>query len=712
MNRSSVIRSLTFGMQLLMLAGCSDGLMMFEKVFNKNLSADGDMYVPVPGDSATGYLSRKLANEEVATVSSLDALDSAITEQAQVNLVSLGLLAGDSETAVSVSQTALGVLEGGEKSKSALNPDTFEKIDLGSFKSSATTNLVDYTSDAVDWGGHTDTRFTIPALDRMPVRDQGLRGTCASFAGVGLIEAFVIQNSPSDLPYKEIDLSEQRFYYLSKPDIWGSGGSVSSQGSDSGSGFMSSNGQISGHPAPSDTGGSDYNLPLESSCPYVKTPGSNDLQIPLAAGCKTGGVIKVSQFTAWGGSLGTTNRIEHAQDIYREVRSNKAVIVYSKLSANWERNDGIITYKGAGSPGATGHAGGHAYLVVGVRKLSESEFPGEGGMCFIIRNSWGKGWGVNGLSCMTLTWFDQWRLAGTFPTVDQVQLVSDAKQKITIVNNSPSAASEPIDSTRQNQRGGTIRRRKGVVTISRLSGSSPLAVLFPWSSAGYGEAAMKEIDVGRLVASDMNYGTLVTENDQSYKIFYTASATQVVVRGILDGDAQQTHSLELARSGSALVLNVEGRGEVTVGEITEAVNPTDASAGQVVLCGKAYASVCDLNYVAESNELVIGLSELEAKREIPQPPYNWRTLAIAGYGFEISKPDSALTKFDIRLLNGSNASEPQRMKLDPTSGSISHKGKLVGNLASGSLCSGDHRDSCRVVRSDNKFEILPKVARN
>ena len=694
------------------LPGCSDGLMMFEKIFDKNLNADSDIYVAVPGNPASDHLSRKLSDKTVGTTSNLEALDSAITDQGRANLVSFGLVAADTESAVTVSDAALGVLEGGEKSKSALNPDAFEKISLDLFKTSATTNLTDYTSDTVSWGNYTDSSFTIAALDRMPVRDQGRRGTCASFAGVGLLEAFIIQNSPAALPFQEIDLSEQRFYYLSKPGAWGDGGSLSTQGSDSGSGFMTSNGQLNGYPGPSDTGGNEYNLPLEKSCPYNKSLGSNDLQTPLLDGCKTGGVVKVSQFTAWGGSLGTNTRIERAQSIYGEIRANKAVVVYSKLSSNWERNDGIVTYKGAGSPGSSDHATGHAYLVVGVRKLSESEFPGEGGMCFIIRNSWGKGWGVNGLSCMTLKWFNHWRFDGAMPTVDEVQLISDAKQKLTLVNTSPSAASEPVDSTRQNQRGGTIRRRKGVVTVSMLAGTSPLGMFFPWNPAGNTQAVMAEIDVGRLVAANMKYGTLVTENDHSYKIFYTASASQVVIRGIVDGDAQQTHSLELVRSGSALILNIEGRGDVTVGEIAESVNATDSSEALVLLCGNAYASICDLHYVAESNELVIGLSEIEAKREIPQPPYNWETLAIAGYGFQISKPDSALTKFDVRLLNGGNSSEPQRLKLSPTSGSISHKGKSVGNLASGSLCSGDHRDSCRVVSSGGKFEILQKSGGN
>jgi hypothetical protein len=169
----------------------------------------------------------------------------------------------------------------------------------------------------------------------MPVRDQGRRGTCAAFAGVGLIEALIIQQSGANLPFKELDLSEQRFYYLSKPESWSNGGSLSQQGSDSGTGFMSSSGEISDYPGPSDTGSSQYNITLESDCRYVPQPTSNDVQTPLPDGCKAKGVVRVSKFTAWGGARGSKNNVETAQQIYEELRKNKAVVVYTKLSSNW-----------------------------------------------------------------------------------------------------------------------------------------------------------------------------------------------------------------------------------------------------------------------------------------------------------------------------------------------------------------------------------------
>lgn len=576
----------------------------------------------------------------------------------------------------------------------------YQKLDLTYLKK---TKLIDtdYSNDTVNWGSFSDSSFTIPALDRMPVRDQGRRGTCASFAGIGLIEALIIQASSANLPFKEVDLSEQRFYFLSKPESWATGGSLSEQGSDSGTGFATSNGKLSGFPVPSDTSGSTYNIPLEVDCPYNKNTGANDLQTPLKDTCKSKGLVRVSKFTSYAGSQGTANPIQFAQSIYNELRSNKAVVVYTRLSSNWERNDGIITYADAGSPGGTGHADGHAYLVVGARKLDESKFPGEGGMCFIIRNSWGTGWGAKGLSCMTLKWFNNWRFDTEFPTVDEVQLVDGAKNLITISSNRPSNLPEPDPSTKGNRSGGRIAKRKGTVVLNFAPGGSP------WMPGQYTTDTMREVNLTTMTADDMKFGKLVVDNDQSYKMLYLATDSTLVIRGIMSGDATQSHNLELKRSGANVIATFDSKGDVVVGEFTE-VAGTDGSAAVAVICGEKFASICDLNYVQESNELVLGLSEIEAKRETPAPPYNWQSVQLAGYGIEMSRPEQAVSKFDVRLIQNNKKTNPQRMKLNPKSGDISHQGNIVGNLTQGSLCSGAFASACRVVMSNDKFDIFSK----
>jgi C1A family cysteine protease len=688
----------------LVTTSCGDAEILLERFLGKAPGIDRDEYVPVPGAPASNYLSKTFADDTVGVANQVAAMNVAIDDQAQLNLINAGLMLTENQTAIDVSAGAFDELKGAEKSKRSLDSQNYQKLDGAFFEKTALT-ATDYTKDTIDWGSYSDTSFTIPALDRMPVRDQGRRGTCAAFAGIGLIEALIIQANSASIPFKEIDLSEQRFYYLSKPESWANGGSASSQGSDTGTGFATSSGAIAKYPAPSDTNGSQFNIPLELDCPYNKQTGTNDLQTPLADRCKSKGLVRVKQFTSWAGSQGTANVVQRAQSIYNELRANKAVVVYTKLSGNWERNDGLITYAAAGSPGDTSHASGHAYLVVGARKLDEAKFPGEGGLCFIIRNSWGTGWGAKGLSCMTLKWFNYWRLDTQFPTVDSVEFISDASGVITVASQRPSGLPEPDPSTRSNHRGGRTARRRGSVVISFAPETSP------WSPQSFGSQALHDIDFSLMTADDMKFGKLVADNDQTYKMLYLATTDTLVVRGILAGDASQTHSLELKRSGSNIFHEVEGRGTVQVGEFNESTG-ADGSAATAILCGKKYASICDLHYEESSNELLIGLSEIESARQPSSGPYDWQGIQIAGYGLELSRPSGSLTTFDVRIGGGNKTTEsiPMRLKLNPKNGDIFHQGNHVGNLTELTLCSGRFRSACRVVSSGSNFDIFSKKA--
>jgi hypothetical protein len=223
----------------------------------------------------------------------------------------------------------------------------------------------------------------------------------------------------------------------------------------------------------------------------------------------------------------------------------------------------------------------------------------------------------------------------------------------------------------------------------------------------YTTDTMREVNLTAMTADDMKFGKLVVDNDQSYKMLYLATDSTLVIRGIMSGDATQSHNLELKRSGTNVIATFDRKGDVVVGEFTE-VAGSDGSAAVAVICGEKYASICDLNYVQESNELVLGLSEIEAKRETPAPPYNWQTVQLAGYGIEMSRPEQAVSKFDVRLIQNNKKTNPQRMKLNPKSGDISHQGNIVGNLTQGSLCSGAFSSTCRVVMSNDKFDIFSK----
>src|SRR5207248_2550538 len=136
------------------------------------------------------------------------------------------------------------------------------------------------------------------------------------------------------------------------------------------------------------------------------------IQIPQAATCLRGavkvtGVTQSYSVSVNGGPfVPHSNGVRSANDILNFLKKyDLPVPVGTTLSKNWMDNDGMITYAKSQEPGFGPHAGGHAYLVVGARKLDEAKYPNEGGLCFVIKNSWGTGWGQQGYSCMTLAWF-------------------------------------------------------------------------------------------------------------------------------------------------------------------------------------------------------------------------------------------------------------------------------------------------------------------
>ena len=53
--------------------------------------------------------------------------------------------------------------------------------------------------------------------------------------------------------------------------------------------------------------------------------------------------------------------------------------------------------------------GGTPTLIVGARKLDEAKFPNEAACALSLKTAGGKAGGVNGYSCMTLAWFNEYR---------------------------------------------------------------------------------------------------------------------------------------------------------------------------------------------------------------------------------------------------------------------------------------------------------------
>ncbi len=626
-------RFLTALTLLAFTTGCDEAGRFLNKLDNFNNAEQ--TYAAVPGVPAYDALDPVTGTPSVDVDAALEALN---VDAAEQSAALSGLSLADDAGPAEVSTGAAEVLTENQKAKKAFNSSLYPKEDVevpNAGGESASLTADEPVNDTVVWKTGQPDSFVISVLKRMPVRDQGARGTCASHAGIGQIEGLILSKN-ADLD--AINLSEQRFYFNSKPDNWATGGDKTKQGSNAGTGLASSsNFAWDEYKYPADWS-STFNIPLESDCPYNNKVGANDLQTPQPASCAAKGVARVTEYSAWQNNQ--AQELSTAQQIYDFlITKNYPVIASTKLSPNWEDNDGMITLKGSGGAPTTSHASGHAYLIVGARKLDPAKYPDEGGMCFIIRNSWGKGWGVDGLSCMTLAWFNAWRFKNSNPGLAlAVQLNTDLLAQVKneekeapadIVEPDPKTKKTDPVAVKEKEKAGSLANKRGTAHVANLLGGSDTTPL-------------------ALTASDMIVGELLAGNGQTYKILYRVDGETFVLRGLrrsLDDPAKvifkQTHDLQLAlRDNTKLVSNAGGRGDITFGTF-------DAAAKRVILCAKSYAAVCDLNYDQDSNELLAGLTEAEAKREDPSEPFDWQGFDIKGYAAEISLPGKFSNRVDI-----------------------------------------------------------------
>lgn len=657
----------------LVLQGCEE----LETLGNQGVKAlleEESNYSEIAGEDASSFLFKAYRDTSVDT--------STIIE-----LLKLNDLEDENETALTetdppeVSATAISTLNSIQKPISHFKPDDFF-LDDNSFFTRENLSLTDdsesFTDDSVSWT-RSENEFTVSSLDKMPAKDQGRRGTCASFAGIGQIEGYLIKT----YGLNSIDLSEQRFYYMSKPNHWSDGGDKAKAGSNSGTGFAKSKGyEYEGHTYPPDSP-EDYNIPLESSCPYNPKLGDNDLQTPQNNGCKTG-VARVEDFAAW--VYNWEDRPKYAQDIYDMIANDDIpVIVATRLSANWEKNDGIITLAEAGSVGDTGHASGHAYLVVGARKLDPTKYPNEGGMCFIIKNSWGKGWGLGGISCMTLAWFNEWRYPFGFPSIKSV--VIDTEQIEVSKENAnarPEEIEEPDESSKTEINNPNTKTNKVV-------------------RRGTGSVNLTELKL--LNTSEMELGFYLDDTDQFNKIFYKIDGEQIYIRGLLNDGKKATHELILIYSDEKLLYEKSQDVEVQVGSF-------ESDAKTLKLCSQEFSNICHFNYLEESNELTLGLTRAEFEKKSSLPPYNWKKISIRGYGLEFSKPRGFNLEVDIRVIHRGKTTNPLRFNLDPLNADVSFQNKVIGNLSTVEFCSKKYADVCRLLVSGDDFHVFFKAGAN
>ncbi|MBT3583612.1 MAG: hypothetical protein HN509_01790 [Halobacteriovoraceae bacterium] len=239
-----------------------------------------------------------------------------------------------------------------------------------------------------------DKYHVIPGALDAPVRDQGRRPTCAAFAGIRAIELLL---RSSDVKQ---DLSEQYFYWASKPNCQNR--PCTQRGSWVLKGFGSSKSSFS------------PNIPGENACPYKKQQvNGNETQTPLTNRCKSGSV-KVSGY----------KRLSSLDDIMGALKSNQPVVAGFKLSPNFYKNNGLISYGASFVNGKMdSHAMGHAVLLIGYMQLPEKLHGREGRVCLLVANSWGEGWGRGGHACVTERWVRQYRIENAFVALNKADIL-------------------------------------------------------------------------------------------------------------------------------------------------------------------------------------------------------------------------------------------------------------------------------------------------
>ena len=493
--------------------------------------------------------------------------------------------------------------------------------------------------------------YVIPRSSDIPMRNQANRGTCAAFAGVATLEYSILRDYPE---VSTIDFSEQRFYYTSKPECQATGCGPSQGGSAYYTGFRQS------------MMASTFDIPLEADCPYSGTQTSNELQVPQAAGCSNGAA-----------QINTYSTLNSVQEIVSALDQGFAVTWASPLSDNWMypnkyNKNGIITYADSAKDGSGRHAGGHAYLLVGYKKLTN--MPNEGGMCFIVKNSWGTGWGINGFACMTLRWMQEWSYDNYAPAA----IIEDYQVRAGIL---PDRTVDPNDQPWDNlpdyddPDDETIDRGKDNDNVNVPD--APVENL-SWSSA-------------RLRGPD----------GQWYRGMMADVSTGIAVRGRLRQTGKATGTLQLTRSGSKLYLDGEAVGELNSNEIT--------------LCTGAYDPVCGLRFDASTNSLYVEFlyPEYRPVRESQLSGGEWKSFNTndSTYGFEVYRPGKIRDLFTspvyVRLKSSDASSDPIRLALKGLE--IQAMGRTVGSLNPNSfgLCTGDYRGQCSLYRSGSKLLFLP-----
>ncbi len=214
----------------------------------------------------------------------------------------------------------------------------------------------------------------------MRPQNQAYRGTCAAFTGVRALETMLMQHNIVT------DLSEQHFYFLSRPDCRSA--PCAEPKSSDGSRFET--GLVASMSNP---------ILLEEYCPYKPFMDKRNLTYTPLRECSPDG--RAVSGTPMVGPFGVDS-------IWTELQNNRPVLAGFKLTNSYVENKGLVTSTDSrnASRSNNSHAGGHANLLIGFVRLPES-LAREGKFCAIAVNSWGTGWGRGGHACLTERWLKE-----------------------------------------------------------------------------------------------------------------------------------------------------------------------------------------------------------------------------------------------------------------------------------------------------------------
>lgn len=530
-------------------------------------------------------------------------------------------------------------------------------------------------------------KVVVPNLDRVPIRNQGQRGTCAAFAGVGALEFLALNPTAqgSNPLLETIDLSEQRFYWLSKPECQETGCPGGEEGSWYGNGFEALEKSAS--------------LATEEDCSYKSTLGATDTYVPQQSTCANG-EVGVATLGTWCG----------VRDLIELLDQGYAVPYASPLSDNWEHNDGMITQAGLADGGSSIHADGHAYLLVGYMVLPD--MPEEGGLCFIVRNSWGAGWGINGYACMTLAWMQMAMTShmkqGGQPVPTGILLGDELGYGADLAEEQSENWEVDPDAVSEDDADEVVSEDEYTHDLEPLP---PEDDLDPDTAEERQERGTRRVDPRRWTNLEWQQVDLLGPNEGLFRAETASAIGEQLFRGLKPGGTA-TQPLRVLRDGDKLRYQGDEVGRVEGTKVT--------------LCTGEYAQLCSIRYRTADDQLYLQFRD-DDLRSVPAAevaPSRGQWYGVGVLSIEAFIPsDFSLLPFllDPKLYVRTPAGEPARLSLrpknlaNPTHFDIRLAGMTVGSVdltkpAAASLCTGEFSRQCQLVAAQ-KLLIVPSNMR-